>query len=158
MSHLSRIVSETEAAEQVRKWQSEGLKVAFTNGCFDLIHRGHLSLLQQAAALADKLVIGLNSDKSVRRLKGSERPVKDETDRSELLAALVYTDLVLIFEADTPAELIKSLQPDVLVKGGDYKADEVVGAETVRASGGEVVIVPLIEGQSSTRLIKGMKK
>ena len=136
----------------VKSWQQAGLEVVFTNGCFDLIHLGHLTYLTQAAALGDKLVIGLNSSASVGRLKGAHRPIKDEITRASLLAALAFVDLVVIFEEDTPLDLIHTLQPDVLVKGGDYDPEDIVGASDMKRWGGTVQVLSFMEGYSTTAL------
>lgn len=133
-------------------------KVVFTNGCFDILHIGHIRYLQKAAKLGDILVIGLNSDGSVKRLKGSERPVNNEKDRAEILCALSFVDYVVVFEEDTPLELIKKIKPDVLVKGGDYSKEDIVGANEVEAGGGSLVLVPLVEGKSTTNIIKKVKQ
>lgn len=127
--------------------------LVFTNGCFDLLHRGHVEYLHAARSLGDALVVGLNSDASVRRLKGPSRPVNPETDRAMVLAALAAVDAVTVFEQDTPLELITYVLPDVLIKGGDYQADQVVGAEEVTAAGGRVVIAPLVRGRSTTSIL-----
>jgi D-beta-D-heptose 7-phosphate kinase/D-beta-D-heptose 1-phosphate adenosyltransferase len=140
-------------AEVIRR-RAAGQKVVFTNGCFDILHVGHHRLLKQSADLGDYLVVGLNSDESVRRLKGPGRPMNTESDRGELLAALEAVDAVTIFDEDTPYELIEQLRPDVLVKGGDYKPEEVVGRDIVEASGGRLVLIPLVEGHSTTNLVK----
>ncbi|HWL06528.1 MAG TPA: D-glycero-beta-D-manno-heptose-7-phosphate kinase [Xanthobacteraceae bacterium] len=139
--------------EQLAEWRRQGLRIGFTNGCFDLLHPGHIKVLAGARAACDRLVVGLNSDDSVRRLKGPQRPVQDEHARAEVLAALEAVDLVVVFPQDTPAALIGRVRPKVLVKGGDYKAEEVVGREIVEAEGGEVVIIKLAEGHSTTGLI-----
>jgi D-beta-D-heptose 7-phosphate kinase/D-beta-D-heptose 1-phosphate adenosyltransferase len=128
--------------------------VVFTNGCFDVLHRGHVEYLHAARALGDVLVVGLNSDDSVRRLKGPSRPVNSVEDRSWVLGALAAVDAVTVFEQDTPAELIEGLLPDVLVKGGDYRADQVVGAAAVQAAGGRVVIAPLVPGRSTSAILR----
>lgn len=140
--------------QQVERWREQGLKVAFTNGCFDLLHPGHISLLDQARRTADKLVVGLNSDLSVRRLKGTGRPVQSEVARATVLVSLKAVDAVVIFDEDTPLELIRSLAPDVLVKGADYTVATVVGAEDVMARGGKVVLANLVEGQSTTNTLR----
>lgn len=132
-------------------------RVVFTNGVFDLLHPGHVDVLLAARRLGDALVVGVNSDSSVRRLKGSERPVRDEDDRALVLAALEVVDAVVLFEEDTPLELIRALTPDVLVKGGDYTVETVVGAKEVLARGGDVVIVPLTPGHSTTRTVTRMR-
>lgn len=133
-------------------WKLRQFKTVFTNGCFDLLHFGHLTYLMEAKTLGQKLIIGLNSDSSVKRLKGASRPIKDQHSRSWLLASMVYVDAVVIFEEDTPENLIRSITPDVLVKGGDYSPDQIVGAQWVRAHGGDVKILPFIEGYSTTAL------
>lgn len=136
------------------EWRSQGLRVGFTNGCFDILHPGHVRVLTQARAACDRLIVGLNSDASVRRLKGPERPVQDERARAEVLAALEAVDLVVIFEQDTPLELIAQIKPSVLVKGGDYTREQVVGHEIVAANGGVVVLVDILQGHSTTSLVK----
>lgn len=132
-------------------------KIVFTNGCFDILHIGHLRYMEEAARLGDILVIGLNSDASVRRLKGEERPINSQEDRAELLSALEFVNYVVIFDEDTPYELIKRIQPDVLVKGGDYKPDEVVGKDIVEARGGELKLLKFVEGKSTTNIINKIK-
>lgn len=132
-------------------------KIVFTNGCFDILHIGHIRYLQEAAKLGDLLIVGLNSDESVRRLKGSERPINNEKDRAEMLGSLRFVDYVAVFSDDTPLELINVIQPDVLVKGGDYKPEDVVGREEVLARGGRLAIIPFIEGQSTTEIIEKIK-
>ena len=132
-------------------------KIVFTNGCFDILHTGHMRYLKQASLLGDILVIGLNSDESVKRLKGINRPVNNEWDRAELLCALSFVHYVVVFEEDTPYELIRKIQPDVLVKGGDYREDEVMGKDIVEARGGKVVLMPYIEGKSTTNIIERIK-
>jgi D-beta-D-heptose 7-phosphate kinase/D-beta-D-heptose 1-phosphate adenosyltransferase len=128
--------------------------LVFTNGCFDLLHRGHVELLTGAAALGDDLLVALNTDASVRRLKGPERPIVDEEDRALVVAALGCVDAVTLFDEDTPADLIAALLPDVLVKGGDYEPDQVVGAQTVENAGGRVAILPLVAGRSTTNVLE----
>jgi D-glycero-beta-D-manno-heptose 1-phosphate adenylyltransferase len=130
-----------------------GKTIVFTNGCFDILHKGHIASLSLAAAEADFLVVGVNADASVRKLKGEQRPVNDQEARAELLASLLMVDAVVIFEEDTPLQLIKAILPDVLVKGGDYTLDQIVGAKEVIAAGGKVVINPLVPGFSTTGLI-----
>lgn len=128
--------------------------LVFTNGCFDILHRGHVDYLTYARSLGDQLIIGLNSDASVRRLKGEGRPVNGEEDRAVVLAALEAVDGVTLFEEDTPLELIQALKPDVLVKGGDYRIDQVVGAREVIAMGGQVILAPLVPGRSTTAILE----
>ena len=130
-----------------------GKKVSFTNGCFDILHPGHLFSLAQSAKEADYLLVGLNSDASVKKLKGPERPIHSESSRASILANLVLVDVVVIFEEDTPLELIQTLLPDVLVKGGDYTIETIVGAKEVIANGGKVIINPIVEGFSTTNII-----
>ncbi len=148
------LVSRMDAVQQREIWRREGLRVGFTNGCYDLLHPGHISLLRQAAKACDRLIVALNADASVRRLKGPTRPVQDELSRALVLGALSVVDLVVIFEEDTPAELIRALQPDLLVKGADYSESQVVGADFVRSSGGRTLLVPLVQGQSTTSMIR----
>ncbi len=147
-----------EPAKQIKTWQSTGDKVVFTNGCFDLLHSGHISLLNQAAQNGDRLVVGLNSDDSVRRLKGASRPVQTENDRKIILEALRVVDLVIIFDEDTPAELIAATLPDVLVKGADYAGNEIVGTDTVQNNGGMVIRVQLEAGRSTSNLIDRVRQ
>jgi D-beta-D-heptose 7-phosphate kinase/D-beta-D-heptose 1-phosphate adenosyltransferase len=137
---------------QVQAWKALDQKIVFTNGCFDLLHPGHIHLLNEAKRCGERLIVGLNSDGSVRRLKGNKRPILSETDRAAILGALDCVDLVIIFEKDTPIELIESLEPDVLVKGSDYRPERVVGKEIVESYGGKVHLVPVVEGYSTTRL------
>lgn len=132
-------------------------QVVFTNGCFDLLHRGHITYLAQARALGDCLVVGLNSDTSVRRLKGSSRPINSQDDRALLLAACSFIDYVILFEEDTPYTLIQQVMPNILVKGNDYALDQIVGADLVIQNGGSVQTIPFVEGYSSTRIIQKMK-
>lgn len=132
-------------------------KIVFTNGCFDILHIGHIRYLQEAAKLGDILVLGLNSDASVSRLKGPERPINSEQDRAELLCALEFIDYVVVFEEDTPYELIKKIQPDVLVKGGDYAPEQVVGKDIVESRGGKLVLIPFVEGKSTTNIINKIR-
>lgn len=146
------------AAQTVRKWQNNGLEIVFTNGCFDLVHFGHLAYLAEAAAQGQKLVLGLNSDASVARLKGAHRPIKDQKNRSYLLASLEMVDLVVLFEEDTPLELIQTIQPDVLVKGGDWSIEEIVGSELVLAKGGSVKSLTFVKGYSTTNLEQKIQK
>jgi D-beta-D-heptose 7-phosphate kinase/D-beta-D-heptose 1-phosphate adenosyltransferase len=142
---------------QVRRWRLLGKTIGFTNGCFDILHEGHIASLSNAAAAADYLIVGLNSDRSARKLKGEGRPVNPERARAMVLASLLMVDAVVIFDEDTPLELIKSIMPDVLVKGGDYKLDEIVGAREVISAGGKVIINPILEGFSTTKILKKIK-
>jgi D-beta-D-heptose 7-phosphate kinase/D-beta-D-heptose 1-phosphate adenosyltransferase len=156
--HASRKVKTVEdAVDEAERWRARGVRVGFTNGCFDLIHPGHISLLAQARRACDRLIVGLNSDASVRRLKGETRPVQDQTARAAVLAALEDVDAVVIFDEDTPQEIIHRLAPDVLVKGADYTIETVVGAEFVIARGGRVVLADLKQGHSTTGMIGRMR-
>jgi len=149
-----KIVSGWEELDaRLQDWRQEGFRVGFTNGCFDILHPGHVRVLTRARATCDRLVVGLNSDSSVKRLKGDDRPVQSETARAEVLAALEAVDLVAIFEEDTPIELIRRIVPSVLVKGGDYTIEQVVGHEFVIANGGKVVLVDILPGHSTTSLV-----
>ena len=142
-----------DLVKRIAQWRTIGKTVAFTNGVFDIMHRGHIYSLSQAAREADYLIVGLNSDASTKRLKGDSRPVNDEQARSIVMASLLMVDAVVLFEEDTPLELIKAVMPDVLVKGGDYTEEQIVGAKEVKANGGKVVINPIVEGYSTTGLI-----
>lgn len=143
-----------EASKICEDWRRQGLKVGFTNGCFDLLHPGHIALLRGASAECDRLIVAINSDDSVRRLKGSQRPIQDELARSEVLRAIEYVDLVVIFNEDTPLKSIQFIKPDVLIKGSDYEEKDIVGADFVKGNGGHVVRVKLREGHSTTNLVK----
>jgi D-beta-D-heptose 7-phosphate kinase/D-beta-D-heptose 1-phosphate adenosyltransferase len=149
-SALRKIVPRDEAAEQVERWRRRGWRVGFTNGCFDLLHPGHVHLLEEARSKCDRLVVGLNSDASARRLKGPKRPVQPEAARAAVLASLASVDMVCVFEEDTPEALIAELRPDLLMKGADYTLDKVVGAELVRGWGGKVALADLLPGHSTT--------
>ena len=139
---------------QLRRWRLLSKTIAFTNGCFDILHQGHISSLSDAAREADILIVGLNSDASTRRLKGPQRPINNEQARATVLASLLMVDAVILFEEDTPLDLITNVAPDVLVKGGDYTIDQIVGAKEVMAAGGRVVINPIVSGFSTTGLIE----
>ncbi len=141
------------AIDLVERWRRQGFKIGFTNGCFDLLHPGHVALLRQAKAACDRLVVGLNSDASATRLKGPTRPVQSETARAAVLASLAAVDLIVIFEEDTPIELIRAMRPQLLVKGADYRLDEVVGADLVKGSGGEVLLAEVMPGYSTSATI-----
>jgi D-beta-D-heptose 7-phosphate kinase/D-beta-D-heptose 1-phosphate adenosyltransferase len=143
----------TALDDRLAAWRADGLRIGFTNGCFDLLHPGHVKLLAEARAACDRLVVGLNSDASVKRLKGDGRPVQHQAARAEVLAALAAVDLVVLFNEDTPLELIERVRPHVLVKGADYRLDQVVGREVVEAAGGEVILVDLVPGYSTSALI-----
>jgi len=148
-----KIFTLPDLLRQVAQWRVLDKKISFTNGCFDILHRGHIASLSDAAREADFLVVGVNSDASTRRLKGDSRPVNDQDARATLLASLLMVDAVIVFDEDTPFELISAVRPDVLVKGGDYSVEQIVGAKEVIAAGGRVVINPIVEGFSTTGLI-----
>lgn len=157
MTSKEKIVSKDSAQKQVLFWKEQGEKIVFTNGCFDLLHVGHVDYLEKARALGTKLVLGLNTDASVQRIKGPSRPVSDNTSRSRVIAALGFVDLVVFFDEETPLDLIKSLLPNVLVKGDDYAAENIVGYKEVIENGGEVLTVTLIDGYSTSALISKIK-
>jgi D-beta-D-heptose 7-phosphate kinase/D-beta-D-heptose 1-phosphate adenosyltransferase len=139
------------------KWREDGLVVGFTNGCFDIIHEGHVELLAEARSHCDRLIVALNSDASVQGLKGPTRPVQSERARARVMAALAFVDAVILFETETPLELITELRPNVLIKGSDYKVEEVVGRAVVEENGGRVVLVPLVPNSSTTRIVEKMR-
>ncbi len=153
-----KIMTLDQAKAMMASWKITGKKVSFTNGCFDILHPGHLFSIGQAAKEADYLIVGLNSDASIKRLKGKDRPINNTANRALVLANLVLVDAVVVFEEDTPYELITQLLPDVLVKGGDYTIDSIVGAKEVIANGGQVIINPIVEGFSTTNIIEKIKK
>jgi rfaE bifunctional protein nucleotidyltransferase chain/domain len=154
-----RIFDRISAARMVNVWRLKSDRIVFTNGCFDILHRGHVEYLQEAAALGDRLVVGVNSDASVRRLgKGDDRPLIDQDSRAKVLAALRCVDAVVIFDEDTPLELITALQPDVVAKGGDWKPEQIVGADVVNARGGEVRSLKLVDGFSTTALVEKIRR
>jgi rfaE bifunctional protein nucleotidyltransferase chain/domain len=154
---LGKILDLNSMRARVTEWQSAGKKVVFTNGVFDLLHIGHITYLAKAAELGDKLIIGLNSDYSVKRIKGDDRPVNGQDSRAALLAALFFVDGLTIFDEDTPFNLIISLLPDVLVKGADYAVENIVGAKEVIANGGEVKTITFVDGYSSTSIINKIR-
>jgi len=154
----NKIVSRAEAKERVAVWKRAGQKIVFTNGCFDLIHLGHVDYLEKTRNLGDKLVLGLNSDSSVSRFKGSERPLQDEISRARVLAAMQFIDLVVLFNEDTPLALISELVPDILVKGSDYLTENIVGADVVKQAGGVVKTIEFVPGYSTTRIVEKIKK
>jgi D-beta-D-heptose 7-phosphate kinase/D-beta-D-heptose 1-phosphate adenosyltransferase len=153
-----KLLSRRGLAARVEEWRLQGKRVVFTNGCFDLLHSGHLSLLRQAAELGDVLVLAVNSDASVHRLKGDGRPLVPQAERATLLAALDCVDALTVFHEDTPEEIIRELRPDVLVKGQDYRLDQVVGRDIVEAAGGRVELVPLLAERSTSGLIDRIRK
>jgi D-beta-D-heptose 7-phosphate kinase/D-beta-D-heptose 1-phosphate adenosyltransferase len=152
-----KIFTLAELKHQFNRWRLLNKKIVFTNGVFDILHEGHIASLSEAALYGHVLVVGINSDASVKRLKGESRPVNNEGSRTLLMASLVMVDAVILFEEDTPLNLITTNLPDVLVKGGDYTIDQIVGAKEVMAHGGELKIVPILEGFSTTGIIERMK-
>ncbi|WP_407521441.1 D-glycero-beta-D-manno-heptose 1-phosphate adenylyltransferase [Lacibacter sp. MH-610] len=154
----TKILDNAGLQAQLLRWRLQSKTIAFTNGCFDIVHAGHIHSLSQAATFADVLIVGLNSDAGTRGLKGEGRPINKEQDRALLLASLVMVDAVVLFDEPTPLRLIQSVMPDVLVKGGDYTVDTIVGAKEVIANGGSVEIIPLIPGLSTTGLAEKISK
>jgi len=154
MTTSKKLITQHEALEKVRAWQAAGKKVVFSNGCFDILHAGHVEYLTEARKLGDVLLIGLNSDASVRRLKGPNRPVCTETDRAIVLSALRMIDAVTLFDEETPEKLINTLLPDILVKGADWDIEHIAGARTILANGGKVLTLPLLEGRSTSGIIE----
>ncbi|TDO28324.1 D-glycero-beta-D-manno-heptose 1-phosphate adenylyltransferase [Sediminibacterium goheungense] len=154
----TKVMSLQQLLARVAAWRTTGKTIAFTNGCFDILHEGHIFSLSAAAKEADYLIVGVNSDNSVKRLKGPDRPVNNEHSRALILANLALTDAVVVFDEDTPLQLISALLPDVLVKGGDYTIEQIVGAKEVIANGGRVVINPIVEGFSTTGIIQHIKQ
>ena len=161
MKHLekiyNKILNKESLEEKLNLWRKEGKTIVFSNGCFDILHRGHVEYLSKAADLGDILIIGLNTDASVKRIKGPLRPFNDEKARAVVLAALEFVDAIMFFDEDTPYNLIKNVQPDVLVKGKDYKAEDIVGYDIVTNKGGKVETIELVEGFSTTNTINKMK-
>ena len=147
-----------ELLDEMTEWRKAGEQVVFSNGCFDILHLGHIDYLEKASQLGTKLIIGINSDVSVKRLKGAQRPVQPEEARARMLAALAFVDAVVLFEEDTPLRLIETLRPHILVKGDDYTVENIVGAEVVLNSGGAVKTIPLVKGYSTTKIIEKIKK
>ena len=150
-----KIVSQDQALKELKTWREKNKKIVFTNGCFDIIHPGHIDYLSQARDLGDILVLGLNTDQSVRRLnKGSNRPINDERTRAYVLAGLASVDLIVFFDEETPYNLIKLLQPNVLVKGKDYEVEKIIGFDILKENGGQVITLPFLDGYSTSSLIK----
>jgi len=152
-----KIFSKDDLVAQSKIWKAEGKKIVFTNGCFDIVHPGHIAYLGDAANLGDILIIGLNSDQSVCKLKGENRPINNEFSRTQLIASMFFVDAVVLFNEDTPLNLITAIKPDVLVKGGDYNLDNIVGAKETLANGGEVKVLSFLPGYSSTGIIEKIK-
>ena len=157
MNHLNSIQNKIytllDLEKQIEKWRSAGDKIVFTNGCFDILHKGHIDVLAKTSNLGNRLIIGLNSDSSIKNLKGENRPILEEDSRALLLAALQFVDAVILFSEKTPFQLISEIVPDILSKGGDYKIEEIVGYEVVQQNGGKVITIPLTEGFSSSNII-----
>lgn len=162
MKRLNYLESKIKSLESLKKlshiWKFKKDKIVFTNGCFDILHRGHLEYLAAASDLGDRLIVGLNSDESVKRLKGEGRPVNTVHDRALALASLAVVDAVCVFDDDTPLNLIEALNPNILVKGGDYNVNDVVGADFINKSGGKVAILDFTEGYSTTRFLEKLKE
>jgi len=158
MISSDKIFSLPQIQEQVQQWRAPGFKIVFTNGCFDLLHLGHVDYLEKAKQLGDKLVLGLNTDASISRIKGPSRPLQDEMSRARIMASLLFIDAVVLFDDDTPLKLIEAIQPDILVKGDDYAVQQIVGHEVVTARGGEVKTVPLVKGYSTTNIVNKIKE
>ena len=162
MSRLIAFKSKIESIDSLQKkitgWKLRSRKIVFTNGCFDILHKGHVSYLAEAADLGDILIVGVNADRSVQKLKGPSRPINDESSRCEVLASLGFVDAVIVFHEPTPYELIKMIQPDVLVKGGDWKSEDIVGNDIVNANGGKVLSISFIPGYSTTLIEKKIKE
>jgi len=158
MNQLKQIQSKIKSLDEIilcgKEWRSQKKKVVFTNGCFDIVHLGHIDYLSKASELGDILVIGVNTDASVSRNKGENRPVQDEMGRATLLASLLFSDAIVLFNEDTPYNLIKVVEPNVLVKGSDWSEEEIVGADIVRASGGEVQTIDFLDGYSTTSILE----
>ncbi|MEZ5198428.1 MAG: D-glycero-beta-D-manno-heptose 1-phosphate adenylyltransferase [Bacteroidales bacterium] len=162
MNHLeivkSKILDKDTINGRLAYWQFKNQKIVFTNGCFDILHLGHLDYLSKAKDLGDVLIIGLNTDASVRRIKGQNRPINDQHSRAIFLASLRFVDAVVFFEEDTPYNLIRNIQPDILIKGSDYQAEEIVGYDVVKEKGGEIITLDFLEGYSTTSIIEKIKK
>lgn len=153
----NKIISFDNIQKQVLKWREENKKIVFTNGCFDIIHRGHVDYLSKAKDLGDKLIIGLNTDLSVRNIKGNTRPIQDENSRAIILASMQFVDAIVFFSEPTPYTLIKEIQPDILVKGADYKKEDIVGYDIVSQRGGTVETIEFIEGYSTSNIERKIK-
>jgi D-glycero-beta-D-manno-heptose 1-phosphate adenylyltransferase len=153
-----KIISQEALKSYLSIWKFQERKIVFTNGCFDILHRGHIEYLAKASELGHILIVGLNSDRSVRSIKGDSRPIQDEASRALILAALHFTSYVVIFDEDTPYELINLVKPDVLVKGSDWKAEDIVGYDIVKAKGGSVATIDFVPGYSTTNIVKKMEK
>lgn len=154
----SKILDKSSAAVLAKHWKESGLRIVFTNGCFDIIHLGHIDYLSRASDLGDKFIIGLNTDNSIRRIKGNSRPVQDQYARSMILASMLFVDAIVLFDEDTPLNLIEFLLPDVLVKGSDYDIKQIIGADVVIANGGSVETIDFVDGYSTSSIINKLQK
>tara|TARA_B100001964_G_C13913275_1_gene456886 strand:+ start:165 stop:656 length:492 start_codon:yes stop_codon:yes gene_type:complete len=161
MGHLNSLINKISSLEeltsQIKIWKSNNEKIVFTNGCFDILHRGHIELLAKMADLGNRLIIGLNTDKSIKQIKGEKKPIMDEKSRALLLASLTFVDAIILFSQETPIDLITAIKPDFLAKGGDYNINKIVGQKIVQKNGGHVIIIPLTEGFSSSKIINKIK-
>ena len=158
MSSADKIYTWETLEQQLQKWREQNLKIVFTNGCFDLVHLGHVDYLEKARNLGDKLVLGLNTDASIKGLKGEERPLQDELSRARIMASLLFVDAVVLFSEPTPYNLIKLVQPDILVKGDDYTPENIIGADVVKEKGGEIKTIPFVKGYSTSTIVAKIKK
>ena len=158
MTSADKIFTRETLQPELQKWRDQGLKIVFTNGCFDLVHLGHVDYLEKARALGDKLVLGLNTDASIKGLKGEERPLQDELSRARIMASLLFVDAVVLFSEPTPYNLIKLVQPDILVKGDDYSPENIIGADIVKEKGGEIKTIPFVKGYSTSNIVAKIKK
>jgi rfaE bifunctional protein nucleotidyltransferase chain/domain len=154
----SKIIDDKSLHQQLAIWRFLNKKIVFTNGCFDIIHLGHIDYLSKAKDLGDILLIGLNTDDSVKRLKGDNRPIKNQRERAVLLASLRFVDGIILFNEDTPYDLIKKIEPDILIKGSDYKKEEIVGADIIKNTGGEIITIDFLEGYSTTSILNKIRK
>lgn len=152
-----KILSLESALKRVNAWRVKNNRIVFTNGCFDIIHAGHVFYLEKARQMGDRLIVGLNSDTSVRQIKGENRPVNDEDARAAVLAAMEFVDMVVVFAEETPLKLIEAVSPDFLIKGGDYVPEEIVGYDHVKKNGGEIITIPLLKGYSTTSTIERLR-
>jgi len=157
MNTSLKIVNKSEAIKKVAIWQNEGNEIVFTNGCFDIVHLGHIDYLEKARNLGDKLIVGINTDASVKKLKGEKRPIVDEEARTRMMASFEFIDLVVLFDEDTPLEIIEMLSPDILVKGNDYTISNIVGADFVLDHGGKVETIEFVKGYSTSLIIEKIK-
>jgi rfaE bifunctional protein nucleotidyltransferase chain/domain len=157
INSASKIVTIAEALQLVNQWKLQGQTIVFTNGCFDIVHIGHVDYLEKAHNLGDKLVLGLNTDHSIRRIKGKKRPIVEENARARVIAALGFVDAVVLFDEDTPLRLIQTMKPDILVKGDDYAVKNIIGADFVIKNGGKVETIPLVKGFSTSNIIEKIK-